>query len=110
MDEPKPADGWPHGPLSESEAKARLGPDGLAVWVMDADSDVRSATVPADAPDDPVVDIVIETDEAFEMYSYSRGQWMDYGVQRKDDDDAPPMAGTLESYRVLAGESALETE
>jgi hypothetical protein len=30
---------------------------------------------------------------------------MDYGTQRKDDDEAPSMAGTLESYRVLAGES-----
>jgi hypothetical protein len=39
------------------------------------------------------------------MYSFSGGQWLDYGTQRKDDDDAPSMAGTLESYRVLAGES-----
>jgi hypothetical protein len=30
---------------------------------------------------------------------------MDYGVQRKDDDEAPSMAGTLDSYRVIAGES-----
>ncbi len=108
MEQPKPADGWPDGPLSESEAEALLDDDCLAVWVMDAESAVRSATVPADAPDDPVVDVVIETREAFEMYSYSGGRWMDYGTQRKDDEDAPPMAGTLESYRVLTGESDLD--
>jgi hypothetical protein len=108
MEQPKPADGWPDGPLSEAEAADRLGADGLAVWVMDADSAVRSATVPADAPETPVVDIVIETDDAFEMYSYSGGRWMDYGTQRKDDEDAPPMAGTLESYRILTGESELD--
>jgi hypothetical protein len=39
------------------------------------------------------------------MYSYSGGRWMDYGVQRRDDDEAPSMAGTLDSYRVIAGES-----
>jgi hypothetical protein len=65
---------------------------------------VRSTVAPG-ADDDAVVDVVLETDGAFEMYSYSRGQWMDYGTQRKDDSDAPSMAGTLESYRVLAGES-----
>jgi len=39
------------------------------------------------------------------MYSYTSGVWMDYGTQRKDDSDAPSMAGTLDSYDVLAGES-----
>ena len=29
---------------------------------------------------------------------------MDYGTQRKDDDEAPPMTDILESYRVLAGD------
>lgn len=109
MEQPKPADGWPDGPLSEEEAAEMLD-DGLAVWVMDADNAVRAATVPADAPEDPVVDLVLETETAFEMYSYSGGQWMDYGTQRKDDDEAPPMAGTLESYRVLAGESDLDLD
>ena len=85
MEQPKPADGWPDGPLSEAEAEALLDDDGLAVWVMDAESAVRS-----------------------EMYSYSGGRWMDYGTQRKDNEDAPPMAGTLESYRILTGESDLD--
>jgi hypothetical protein len=110
MEQPKPAEGWPDRPLSEDEAADRLGEDGLAVWVMDADSAVRSATVPPGAPDDPVIDLVVETDEAFEMYSYSRGRWMDYGTQRKDDDEAPSMAGTLASYRVLVGESDLDLD
>jgi hypothetical protein len=110
MEQPKPADGWPDRPLSEDEAADRLGENGRAVWVMDADSAVRSATVPPDAPDDPVIDLVVETDEAFEMYSYSRGRWMDYGTQRKDDDEAPSMAGTLASYRVLVGESDLDLD
>ena len=79
--------------------------DGIAVWVMDHEDGVRSVAVPRDAPESAVVDLVIETATAFEMYSYSGGRWMDYGTQHKNDDDAPPMTGTLESYRLLAGES-----
>ena len=58
---------------------------------------------PADAPEDAVIDIVVETATAFEMYSYTGGRWMDYGTQAKDDEDAPSMAGTLDSYDLLAG-------
>jgi len=107
VEQPEPAEGWPDRPLSEDEAEEFLE-DAIAVWVMDADAAVRSATVPPDAPEDPVVDVVVETETGFEMYSYTRGRWMDYGTQRKDDAEAPPMAGTLESYRVLAGESGLD--
>lgn len=108
MEQPEPADGWPDRPLSEAEAEALLedGDDVIAVWVMDHENTVRSTVVPPDAPEDAVVDVVLETTVGFEMYSFTRGQWMDYGTQRKDDEDAPSMAGTLESYRVLAGESA----
>jgi hypothetical protein len=106
VEQPEPAEGWPDRPLSEDEAEDLLE-DAIAVWVMDADSAVRSATVPPGAPDDPVVGVVVETETGFEMYSYTRGRWMDYGTQRKDDAEAPSMAGTLESYRVLAGESDL---
>ncbi|WIV66082.1 hypothetical protein [Natrialbaceae archaeon AArc-T1-2] len=105
MDQPEPADGWPSQPLSEAEARDLLEDDVVAVWVMDPDDGVRPVTVPPGAPDDAVVDIVLETTEAFEMYSYSGGQWMDYGTQRKDDEDTPSMEGTLQSYRVLAGSS-----
>ena len=110
MEQPQPATGWPDRPLSAAEAEAKLDGDAVAVWVMDPDDGVRSATLPADAPDDPVIDLVVETETAFEMYSYTRGQWMDYGTQRKDDEEAPSMAGTLGSYRVLAGESDLDLE
>ena len=71
---------------------------------MDPDSDVRSVAVPPGAPDDAVVDLVLETETGYRMYSYTGGRWMDYGTQRKDDDEAPQMTGTLESYRVLAGD------
>jgi hypothetical protein len=104
MEQPEPADGWPDRPLTETEAADLLDDAVVAVWVMDHDSGVRGAVAPgADA--DAIVDVVLETDTAFEMYSFSGGTWMDYGTQRKDDPDAPPMTGTLESYRVLAGES-----
>jgi len=105
MEQPKPAEDWPDRPLSEAEAADLLAGDAVAVWVMDHEDGVRSVVVPPGAPEDAVVDVVVETTEAFEMYSYSGGQWMDYGTQRKDDDEAPSMAGTLETYRVLAGES-----
>ena len=109
MEQPQPATGWPERPLSESEAEAKLDGDAVAVWVMDPDDTVRSASRD-DGPDDPVIDLVVETETGCEMYSYSRGQWMDYGTQRKDDAEAPSMAGTLASYRVLAGESELDLE
>ena len=110
MEQPQPATGWPERPLSEAEAEAKLDGDPVAVWVMDPDDTVRSATLPADAPGDPVIDLVLETETGFEMFSYTRGRWMDYGTQRKDDEEAPSMAGTLASYRVLAGESELDFE
>ena len=111
MDQPEPATDWPDRPLSVEEAEALLtDTDGATgVWVMDHDSDVRSVSLPPDAPDDAVIDTVIERTDAFEMYSYTGGRWMDYGTQHKDS-DAPSMAGTLESYRLLAGGTALDVE
>lgn len=106
MEQPEPAEGWPDRPLSEAEARDRLEGDVVAVWAMRHDDGVRSVAVPPGAPDDAVIDVVLETETAFEMYSYTGGRWMDYGTQRRDDDEAPSMAGTLESYEVLAGESA----
>lgn len=107
MDRPTPADGWQTRPLSETEAAALLGEidDAVAVWVMDHGDDVQSAVTLGDGPDDAVVDIVVETETGFEMYSYTDGQWLDYGTQQKSDTDAPSMAGTSASYRVLAGRS-----
>jgi hypothetical protein len=109
MEQPEPAEEWPDRPLSEAEATARFTDeeDVVAVWVMDHTADIRSVVIPPGSPDDAVVDVVLETNTGFEMYSFTNGQWMDYGIQRKDDEDAPSMAGTLESYRVLAGDSEL---
>jgi len=108
MDQPEPADDWPGRPLSEAEAEDHLGSGVIGVWVLDHDDEVRSVTVPDGSPDDAVIDVVLETVDAFEMYSYTGGRWMDYGTQHKDDDEAPSMAGTLASYRLLAGESTLD--
>lgn len=109
--------------MSEAEATALLGRtaaeetdldptellasdgDPVAVWVMDHDDTVRSGAVRGDDPDDAVIDVVVETTVGFRMFSYTGGRWMDYGTQRHDDEAAPSMAGTLDSYRVLAGES-----
>lgn len=106
MEQPEPADGWPDRPLAEAEAFLNDEDDVVAVWVMDPETGVRSTVVPASAPDDAVVDVVLETTTGFEMFSFTRGQWMGYGAQQKDDEAALSMAGTLDSYRVLAGESA----
>ncbi|PSQ11094.1 hypothetical protein BRC99_06730 [Halobacteriales archaeon QS_7_69_60] len=105
MEQPEPAADMPDGPISAAEAREHLDESGVVtVWVMYPDSDVRSVAVPPGAPDDAVMDIVLETETGYRMYSYTGGQWMDYGTQRKDDDEAPPMTGTLVSYRVLAGD------
>ncbi|MFB6207684.1 MAG: hypothetical protein ABEJ05_14280 [Haloglomus sp.] len=105
MEQPEPAEGWPDRPLTEAEATDLLENDVVAVWVMDHESSVRGTVAPSADADD-IIDVVLETERAFEMYSFSGGQWLDYGTQRKDDEEAPSMAGTLESYRLLAGESA----
>lgn len=120
MEQPSPADGFPDRPLASNEAQALYDGDtsGIddtdditrtfnnpvqAIWVMDQDETVRGTVAPG-ADDDAVVDLVVETDTAYLMFSFSGGRWMDYGTQRKDDEDAPSMAGTLDSYRVLAGD------
>ncbi|ELZ49843.1 hypothetical protein C466_15724 [Halorubrum distributum JCM 10118] len=106
MEQPEPAEGWPDRPLSEAETKARFTEEEnvVAVWVMDHTTDIQSVAAPPSAPGDAVVDIVVETNTGYNMYSFTRGQWMNYGTQRKDDEESPSMAGTLESYRVLTGE------
>lgn len=110
MEQPEPADDWPERPLSETAAADLLDEvdDAIGVWVMDHDDGVRSVSLPADAPEDAVIDVVVETTGGFEMYSYTGGRWMDYGTQAKADEETPSMAGTLASYRLLAGESALD--
>ena len=108
MKEPTPTTDWPDDPLSVTATKELLQDtsDAIAIWVMDHDESVRRIAIP-DASPDAIVDIVIETTTGFDMYSYTDGQWMDYGTQQKDNESAPSMAGTLASYRVLAGASEL---
>ena len=116
MDQPTPAEGWPDGPLTESEACDLLGGTDhtevpvRAVWVFDGGGEgARDALLDEDDPDDAVIDLVLETDVGYRMFSYTYGtaglNWQDYGTEPAGDE---AMAGTLESYRLLAGETALD--
>ena len=112
--EPEPAADWPEGSLTESEARdLQFDRDGVvAVWVLDHDEATRTALLGPDPPGDAVVDVVLETDEAFEMYSYthhdSTTQWVTYGEERKGTEGGTTMRDTLTSYRLLVGDSDLE--
>lgn len=116
MDQPTPAEGWPDGPLTEEEARDLLGGTDhtddpvRTVWVFDGGGEgAREAILDETAPDDSVIDIVLETDEAYRMFSFTYGRaglgWQDYGTEPAESET---MAGTLESYRLLAGETALD--
>lgn len=121
--DPVPAEKWPDRPLDEAEARDLLGEvsdrrypatDGpvTAVWVMNHDPATRAAVLDADAPGDAVIEVVLETPEAFHMYSYAAvdgdPEWTDYGAEIKGTAGAEQMAATLGSYRVLAGGSDLD--
>lgn len=121
--DPTPADEWPDRPLDEAEARDLLGEVSdrrypaiggpvTAVWVMDHDPATRATVLDADAPGDAVIEVVLETPDAFHMYSYAAAdgdpQWTDYGAEAKGTEGAEQMAATLGSYRVLAGESDLD--
>jgi len=109
--EQQPAEGWPAEPLTEAEARDLLGGPVVAVWVMDHDDSTRDAMLGADAPEDAVIDVVLETEAGFDMYSYTDHEgsrrWVSFGTERKGTRGAEMMAGTLESYRLLAGDSDL---
>ena len=112
--EPEPAEGWPEGSLTEREARDLQfdREDATAVWVLDHDDATRVAILGPDPPDDAVIDIVVETDERFEMYSYTRHdsttQWVTYGAERKGTEGGTAMRDTLDSYRLLVGDSDVE--
>ncbi|MFC5970253.1 hypothetical protein ACFPYI_02815 [Halomarina salina] len=112
--EPEPASDWPEGSLTESEARDLQFDRAavVAVWVLDQDEATRTALLGPDPPDDAVVDIVLETDEAFEMYSYTphdgTTQWVTYGEERKGTESGATMRDTLTSYRLLVGDSDLQ--
>lgn len=112
MDQPTPAEGWPDRPLTEEGARDLLGgadhTDGpvRAVWVFDGGGEgARDALLGEDDPDDAVIDLVLGADGGYRLFSYTYGpsglDWYDYGTEPTSDES---MAGTLESYRLLAGE------
>jgi hypothetical protein len=116
MDEPTPAEGWPEGPLTEDEARDLLGGTDLtadpvvAVHVFDGGGEgAREALLDEGDPDDAVIDLVLETGRGYRMFSYTYGReglgWQDYGTEPAGSET---MAGTLASYRLLAGETGLD--
>lgn len=116
MDQPTPAEGWPDRPLTEEEARDLLGGTDhtddpvSAVHVFDgAGEGARDALLGDDDPANAVIDLVLETDERYRMFSYTYGSsglgWQDYGTERKETEGAEAVAATLDSYRLLAGES-----
>jgi len=108
----QPAEGWPDEPLTESETRDLLEGPVVAVWMMDHDENTRNVMLGADAPEDAVIDIVLETEDGFDMYSYTDyegdRQWVSFGTEQKGTEGAEMMAGTLESYRLLVGDSDIE--
>ncbi len=111
MDDPAPVEGWPDRPLTESEAADLCDGEVRAVHVMDHDDAVRASL---GAEDGDVVEVVLETDDEYRMYSYAAAPgdesaaWQDYGRQSRAGDGDEAMRGTLASYRVLAGESTYD--
>ncbi len=107
MDEPTPAPDWPDRPLTEAEAADLRDDEVRAVHVMDHSEAVRRGV---DADPDDVIEVVLETDAEYLMYSYTAAPnaegaiWMDYGTQPKDGEGGATMRETLASYRVVAGE------
>lgn len=79
-----------------------------AVWVMDQSSDVRRDLFGEDTPEDAVIELVVETDDAFVSYSYTHRPhgtaWRCYGAKPKGSG----FETTLESYRLLAGETNID--
>ncbi|WP_224449888.1 hypothetical protein [Haloprofundus salilacus] len=108
MDEPTVAEEWPDRPLSGDEARGLLDDETRVVHVMDHDPATRGVVLRDDdpGPDEAIIEIVLETDDEYRMYSYTRdndgARWMNYGTERKGTNGAEPMRATLESYRVLA--------
>ena len=111
--EPEPAEGWPEGPLDESAAASLLDEraDATAVWVMDHGAAARESVLGPDPPEDAVIDLIVETETGFSVYSYTHTpdgtRWMDYGAEEKGTPGGNAMAATLSYYRLLAGESTL---
>jgi len=102
-----PVTEWPDRPLTEREAADLLADEVRAVHVMDHETAVRESV---DADEGDVIELVLETDAEYRMYSYAADPnedagWRDYGREFKAGEGAEAMRQTLDSYRVLAGES-----
>ncbi|MFB6193652.1 MAG: hypothetical protein ABEI75_01185 [Halobaculum sp.] len=109
MNEPEPAEGFPDDPLTESDAAAFADdPTTEAVWVMDHDPTTRASVLGENPPENAVIELVIETAEAFRLYSYTHRpggtRWVTYGEEPKGGG----FTATLDSYRLLAGDSEFE--
>jgi hypothetical protein len=107
MDQPEPVTDWPDRPLTETEAADLVDETVRAVYVMDHSSAVQEGV---GADEDEVIEIVLETDSAYRMYSYAASSaeddatWRDYGRESKAGEAGTTMRQTLASYRVLAGD------
>lgn len=103
----EPASDLPEGPLTEEQARDLIERDEIeTVWVMDYEENTRDLVPDSDVSDEAVLDVVLETDDRYEMYSYTdyEGEmmWISFGFEEKGTDSGEMMQGTLESYRVLA--------
>ena len=78
--------------------------------LMESSGNAIARTVRDVADDDDVIELVLETEEAYRMYSYAASpdegdaSWLDYGRESKSGEAGETMRRTLESYRVLAGD------
>jgi hypothetical protein len=86
-----------------------LADDVIAVWVMDHDEAVVGAVLEDIPADDAVIDVVLETPAEYRLYSFTDYEgdtrWVEYEPERKGTERGEMMTETLESYRLLAGES-----
>ena len=107
----EPARAFLDGPLREADADLLLDdPLVNAVWGMEQTVDVRRELFGQDTPEDAVIELVVETDDSFVVYSYTHRPhgtaWVSYGTKPKDGG----FGTVLESYRLLAGETATDCD
>ncbi|WP_117591185.1 hypothetical protein [Haloprofundus halophilus] len=108
MDEPTVAKDWPDRPLTGDETRNLVDAEVTTVHVMDHEPATRGVVLRDDdpGPDEAIIELVLETDDEYRMYSYTRdndgARWMDYGTEQKGTEGDEQMRTTLESYRVFA--------
>lgn len=103
----EPAADLPAEPLIEEQAQALLEREGVqTVWVMEYEENTRDLALEGQVADDAILDVVLETGNEYEMYSYAdyegETMWVSFGVEEKRTDGGEMMQETLESYSVLA--------